>query len=183
MLYKQVSVTGQSYVRSYRVVVENKKDEVPSATFLEEESVLINGVERLQPVGQTTMYFNPTDTFPLINPLNGQLLGNSASHLDLQILLYSLYMDAASKRDAAAIAEAERLALEAAAQAAAYEAREIAEAERQAALAASAAAQVQRIEDEQARLAAALESQRAAAELALQRLSGVGATQSPDQTP
>ena len=145
--YKQTSATAETYIRSYRVVIENQKGSMPSATFLEEELVTINGVERKTPVDQTTIYFEPAATFPLINPLTGDLLGETATHLDLQILLYSLYMDAALKRDARVLAEkaaAEQRAIEAAAAEAAILA---ARAELAALRAAQAAAEAQAAAD------------------------------------
>jgi len=167
--YKQTTVTGESYIRSYRVIVENQKGAVPSATFLEEELVTINGTERKSHVDQATLYFNPTDTFPLINPLTGDLLGKTATHLDLQILLYSLYMDAALKRDARVAAEkiAEERRIAEAAAAAAAEAARIASEE---ALAAEQAEQVRLAQEElsaqEAANAKAAADARAAAEAA-----------------
>ena len=69
----------------------------------EEESVIVIGARIIsQAAGSVGGALVPADTFPVLNPNTGAATGQTATHLDLYRLLYSLYMDLAAKRDAAA---------------------------------------------------------------------------------
>ena len=73
-----------------------------SITFEEENLIVIGAKTIAQDVGGVAGLLVPADTFPILNPNTGAATGQTATHLDLYRLLYSLYMDLAAKRDAAA---------------------------------------------------------------------------------
>lgn len=99
--YKQTNVSGDSYQRAYRVVVENQLNSVPSITFYEEEVLSLSGGRQLKNnVAGCLAQFQHGATFDLINPLDDTPLGAQGSHDQLQVLLYSLYKSLRAKADA-----------------------------------------------------------------------------------
>ena len=159
--YNQKDVVGVTYQRCNRIILENPKDGVPCMSFVEEEVTLIPGKEIKTPLGQINLYYDPHGVFELINPITNQPLGQTVSQTQLQVFLYSLYIQSAKKRDDDAAAAAQKLADERAAE----EQRRL-----------------QAIADEEAALA---EQERLAAEeaarLEAQRLASV--TPTPTETP
>jgi hypothetical protein len=109
--YKQTAVSGDSYERAFRIIVENKKGDTPHMTFQNEMLLNVNGTEQHLDADSFTSYFDPAATFPLINPMDDSPLGQTGSDIQFQVLLYSKYVDARNKRDAA---KAEAAAKEAA---------------------------------------------------------------------
>ncbi len=97
--YKESTVEGTSYQRSFRITIENKRGDTPHITFFEEQVITLADEIISRPVDQCTQYFNPGETFPLLNPLDDSPLGADGSHQQFQILLYSLYKATAAKRD------------------------------------------------------------------------------------
>lgn len=74
------------------------------AIVFEEEQVIVIGTKTTASVsGSVGGPLVPTDTFALLNPNTGVATGATATHLDLYRLLYSLYVDLATKRDAAVV--------------------------------------------------------------------------------
>ncbi len=99
--YKQSTVNaGAAWTRSYQVVVDNKYNEVPVITFNEEEivdtgsTVISKHVFALQ-----QDMSDPTVTFNLVHPVTGDVIG-TASYQDAYVMLSSLYLSLALKRDA-----------------------------------------------------------------------------------
>lgn len=82
--------------------------DVSTVTFSESLTTVIDGqviqrklgdiVERLVIEGENN---NLNESFPLLHPVTGEPLGVSSSYADAQVLLYSLYLHVASKRDTA----------------------------------------------------------------------------------
>lgn len=72
-------------------------------TFEEEQVIVIGTRTTTSVAGNVGGPLVPTDTFALLNPNTGAATGQSATHLDLYRMLYSLYVDLATKRDAAAV--------------------------------------------------------------------------------
>ena len=71
--------------------------------IFEEERVVVIGANVIASLaGSVSANLVPADTFALLNPNTGAATGQTATHADLYRLLYSLYMDLAAKRDAAA---------------------------------------------------------------------------------
>lgn len=104
--YAESPVTGTQWLRAARVVVENPRAGTPAVTFVEERALQLGSDVLLTPAGNLVEPFiqagedaNIDEAFQLRNPLNGALLGTSATYAELQVLLFSLYYHVAAKRD------------------------------------------------------------------------------------
>ena len=99
--YKETAVAGSKWTRSWQVVVENKYNQAPNVCFFEETIVDVGDgtpVSKLVP-GQITEYFtDPSKTFDLVHPVTGAVIG-SATYQDIYVMLSSLYLSLANKRD------------------------------------------------------------------------------------
>jgi len=99
--YRQTAVSGTMRRRSNVVQISNELGATPSIRFVEEDVVDLNGVTVKTPVGGVVETFtNPTETFPLVNPVDNTLLGSTVAYQDAYVLMYSLYLYVAGKRDA-----------------------------------------------------------------------------------
>ena len=97
--YKEQTVTGVSWQRCCRVVIDNPVGQIPQAFFYEEEVVNLPSGQVKRHLGQMVESFSdPSKMFDLINPATGDIIG-SATYQDLYILLHSLYMSLAHQRD------------------------------------------------------------------------------------
>lgn len=105
--YKQSTVSGESYQRCARIIMNNKRGAVPNAAFEEETVVTIGDQTIAQEVGGFTTYFDEAGVIALKDPLTGNDLGTTATHAELFTILWSLYQQEAAKRDAALAAAAE----------------------------------------------------------------------------
>jgi hypothetical protein len=109
--YNEFDAAGRGWWRASRIVIENPipGTGTPAITFCEEEAVpLPSGRYGIATVGNLIEPLiasgddqNLGESFPLRNPLDGSLLGPSATYAEAQVLLYSLYLHVAGKRDAA----------------------------------------------------------------------------------
>lgn len=120
MNYKQTNLAGTSWVRCKSISITNPLPGgtevsydsitkrqiltpiVPTAYFQEEKVISIDDVQNTIDIGICTKKFNPTDIINLRNPETGGLVGTTATHGDLYVLLYSLYLQTAEERDATA---------------------------------------------------------------------------------
>lgn len=110
--YKEVDLAGVSWIRCRNITITNPVTgtigpttgnlTVPTAYFQEEKVLSIDGVQNTIDVGSCVKQFNPTDIINIRNPETGELVGTTATHGDLYVLLYSLYLQTALERDAAA---------------------------------------------------------------------------------
>lgn len=101
--YKQSAVTGESWVRAVRVVLENPLGGGAAATFIEETVVSTPAGNIMQAAGNVVEPFtvdNAAEAFDVLNPETGEVVG-SATYQDVYALLHSLYYHVAAKRDAA----------------------------------------------------------------------------------
>jgi len=99
--YKQASVEGEIYTRCNSIHLNNQLGATPTMTFQEETILTIPGEQIHRGAGGFTVSFNPSDTITLINPVDNTPLGFTATHAELQVMLYSLYIQEAKKRDGA----------------------------------------------------------------------------------
>ena len=101
--YRAQQVQGDisSFVKADEIYISNKDNETPFINFSEyKKTTLPDGGEISQQVSTLTQMFDsPETTFDLINPVDGSVLG-SATHQEFYVMLFSLYMDLANKRDA-----------------------------------------------------------------------------------
>lgn len=101
--YKESNVSGERYQRVNRVTIENELGQLPRAHFSEESVLNVDGETIRRPVGTLTIDFDPAGVIELVHPETGQSLGQ-ATHAQLHVIVWSLYMQEAAKRDAGAAA-------------------------------------------------------------------------------
>ena len=102
MNYKQTTVSGESWVRANRVVIENPLNSIPSISFVEEKAINI-GDETIKKLVSNVgaEMTDPAKTFQLVNPATGLPTGTTATYGDIYVMIHSLYMDLVNQRDAA----------------------------------------------------------------------------------
>ena len=109
--YKETTISATSWVRASYITIQNQLGVTPYISFQEEEvfqagsSVVTRSPNSMTfpPVGAS--FADPTTQFSLVHPVTGVVLG-SAKYLDIQVMIYSLYMHLAKVRDTAAAASA-----------------------------------------------------------------------------
>lgn len=100
--YKEQNVAGKVWQRANRIVIENPYGGQPFANICEQKAVEFAGQVQFTDLGVTlSVPFSPAETIPLRNPLTDELIGQTATHADLQVLLYSLTRAMQESRDAA----------------------------------------------------------------------------------
>jgi len=106
--YKQSNIAGTEWTRSHRVQIDNPYGGTPTIVFHEQRAIaLADGQVITIPADPAfaEIVFNPSTQIPLVNPFTGDPLfdadGNRqyASHIEVYILLHSLYMQAVNQRD------------------------------------------------------------------------------------
>jgi hypothetical protein len=93
-------IAGDSWQRSVRVIIDNQYEVVPQIHFMEEKIFIIDGEKVIKPLGSILETLSdPTTEFPLVNPQTGEALGVNSSYQEVYVILHSLYMFLALKRD------------------------------------------------------------------------------------
>lgn len=109
--YRQSTVSGHAWTRAYSVTLLNPINEASTAIFSEEDVVALgDGKHIKQPAGACSDEFtaaNAGESFDLVHPVTGQVVG-TATYQDVYVLMASLYMHVALKRDAAEVARQEQ---------------------------------------------------------------------------
>lgn len=100
--YKEQIATGTTWVRCKAVTIENPLNGAARATFQETRCTSVSGVTSEQFAGLLGLEFKPDSTVALRDPQTGELTGQTSTHAQVYQLLYSIYMQAALERDAAA---------------------------------------------------------------------------------
>lgn len=98
--YKESEITGSQWTRAFRVVIENPYNKQSAIVFMEEK--LFNTgdqVIKLPLDSNLIEHFNPESRFKLIDPDTLEPIGIDMSHMDLYVVLNSLYMHLAYIRD------------------------------------------------------------------------------------
>ena len=101
--YRSSTEEATTHRRAFAVHLQNPYgDPAGSGILFEEEDVLVIGDRTIKiTTGNVGSGFMPGETFALLDPTTGAPTGATASHLDVYVLLNSLYIDLALKRDAA----------------------------------------------------------------------------------
>ena len=84
-------VEGESYVRSYQVVVDNRLDGEPRITFMQEKVVTTGDQNLHVPLPPAVLAFDPAGVIPLLDPETGEDTGQSMTQAEAYALLYSAY--------------------------------------------------------------------------------------------
>lgn len=106
--YQQTNISGESWIRSNRVVLENPIQGVPAATYMVERAINVGEGDTItRPMDSIVEPFitsgddaNLNETFDLLHPETGVVIGQ-ASYLDYYIMVHSHFYHVAAKRDAA----------------------------------------------------------------------------------
>ena len=105
-LYKETAVTGSKYTRANQIVISNDENQTPFIYFNEENVVILDAETKIKnPAGGIRLEFNQetaNTSFDMLNPETGDPLGASMTYQELYVALYSLYIKAATDRDAVA---------------------------------------------------------------------------------
>jgi hypothetical protein len=98
--YRESTVNGSTWQRCCAVTVRNPWGGAPGIEFHEERIIAVDGEDIHQGVAGCEKPFNPVATFPLLDPATNLPTGASMTHAEFYAVLYSLYMQTASERDA-----------------------------------------------------------------------------------
>jgi hypothetical protein len=100
--YRQKQGSATSWRRAAQVTIHNPRNGQPTINFVEQDVVVLGNEEfHRQNAGMVAGTFDPQATFPLVSPITGQQFG-TAKQEDLYVLLHSLYLHLAAKRDTGA---------------------------------------------------------------------------------
>lgn len=99
--YMESGLVGTQWQRCKTVVVNNPLAGEKSILFHEERVISLGEQSLKQPLDGCSKAFSADGTFPLLNPTTNEPTGQTMSHSDLYVALYSLYMQTALERDAA----------------------------------------------------------------------------------
>jgi len=105
--YKQINITGESYVRADQVVIKNPLGGNPTVTFTEEQIINVadDVIKRAVSNVSETLVFdgdnaNITEEVQVINPITLQEVeGATMTYGEMKGVIYSLYYHLAKKRD------------------------------------------------------------------------------------
>jgi hypothetical protein len=100
--YRETVAEALAWRRAKGVTLDNPLTGAKTVTFTEEDVVTLNGTtfnQPVTPVGAVRVEFNPEGVFPLVNPATGDEIGQTANHIDLYVMLHSLYIHLAKQRD------------------------------------------------------------------------------------
>lgn len=105
--YKETVSEGRSWVRCKSMQIDNHMGGRPSVLFSEERVILIEGETIQRPDGELLEMFDSEGVIELFHPVNNTPMGQAPQAM-VQVMLYSLYLQAARKRDARVAAEKTR---------------------------------------------------------------------------
>ena len=98
--YRENTITGSSYQRAKTVILQNLRDQIPSAEFVEEIVYTLGDNIIQKDVGSLFIEMtDPNYTFQIKNPLTGEDTDQHGTYGQIFALIYSVYWDAATKRD------------------------------------------------------------------------------------
>jgi hypothetical protein len=99
--YKEQSISGNKWQRCRAVTINNPYQGGPRAFFQEEEVVSFAGSTVNRDVGSCDAVFDPVaGTIAMVDPTTNLPTGTTVTHAELYAILYSLYLQTATLRDA-----------------------------------------------------------------------------------
>jgi hypothetical protein len=102
MNYQESQIQGSTWTRCRAVTVVNphaSTGQTPMAYFQEEKAIAFDNTVLLSDRGSCGVEFDAAATVTMLDPQTGQPTGQTFTHADLYRMMFSLYMDAAKKRD------------------------------------------------------------------------------------
>lgn len=102
--YKEQVASGETWIRANHITIENPLSNVPQIHFSEERAIALGPKEvvtkPVSSVAEKLSVDNLSETFPLINPETGEKIPDQfGTYEQLQVILHSLYLYIADKRD------------------------------------------------------------------------------------
>lgn len=99
--YQQQTISGSSYQRAARIVIENPRNALPSATFVEEKVVMTGETSTALPAGVFAITISDfAEVINLRDPTTWELTGTTTTMGELYTALASVYWQKALDRDA-----------------------------------------------------------------------------------
>lgn len=89
-LYNEQTLQGTSYVRASSIHIDNS--DKPTVTFQRERVINLDSEVVEKPLGYLTIPFDPTKEIPLLNPIDGTSLGQTVTHQEIYVALYSMFI-------------------------------------------------------------------------------------------
>lgn len=102
MNYKESQIQGSTWTRCRAVTILNPHSstmQTVKAYFQEEKAIAFDNTVLLSDRGSCGVDFDAQATVPMLDPQTGQATGQTFTHAELYQMLFSLYMEAAKKRD------------------------------------------------------------------------------------
>lgn len=100
--YNQSAISGEEYTRCNVITITNPLDRNPSISFNETVVTVLPNRVIENTAGNIIIAFDAAKVIPLRNPETGELTGQSITHTDMYVALYSAYIAEAMARDEAA---------------------------------------------------------------------------------
>lgn len=99
--YQEQTISGSTYQRCNRIVIENPRDSAPAVTFIEEKIIVAGDTTIAIPAGNFAIAIDPTESIALRNPETWELTGTTITLGELYAGIASVYWQKALERDAA----------------------------------------------------------------------------------
>jgi len=97
--YKESDVSGTAWQRCHTVTIQNQLDTTKKVEFQEEQVISIGGKIYHEWVKGCSKDYDASASFPILNPQTNAETGQTMTHEELYVALYSLYMLTAADRD------------------------------------------------------------------------------------
>jgi len=106
--YKESSITCTKYLRARQAVFDNYLGQIPRASFIDEEVLTLPDGSTINTLVEgCTMEYRPGYTFQLVDPTTGIAIPGQSGSLDqIEVLLYSLWLQMEADKVAAKAAAA-----------------------------------------------------------------------------
>lgn len=101
--YQQTSITGESWLRAKKIVIENPVNKTKRVRFFEEKVFAVNGSTLAEDSDILDVVIadenDLAEELEIIDPETGETTGNRITYGDFYAILFSAYMKKALERD------------------------------------------------------------------------------------
>jgi hypothetical protein len=98
--YRGALQAAETWRRCRRVLIDNKYGTIPMLSMLEEEVILTPSGAMRRDTADLQTEFDPALEIPVINPMDLRPTGETVYAGDVYVMIFSLYMLLAARRDA-----------------------------------------------------------------------------------